>query len=204
MFKWLNETGSDLASFLFNCAYKNAFLWARVEILLLCAFFWGTCRNITIQEPGGAGFSCRAIFGVCADIFVFGEIFTSGFGWPGTCGPGWCPATTAGRRQTGGCTECSTSWKKEPRNSSVREREYGQHVISVYLIPDSKMNTWRKPKCDSKSVNLIIVKSLHDVVENSCDPSKPAAYSVNYLGPVQNFRNHWMWWFQKNINIPDQ
>ena len=24
-----------------------------------------------------AGFSCRAIFGVCADIFIFGEIFTS-------------------------------------------------------------------------------------------------------------------------------
>ena len=39
--------------------------------------FWGPCRNITIQEPGGAGFSCRAIFGVCADIFIFGEIFTS-------------------------------------------------------------------------------------------------------------------------------
>ena len=39
--------------------------------------FWGPCRNITIQEPGEAGFSCRAIFGVCADIFIFGEIFTS-------------------------------------------------------------------------------------------------------------------------------
>ena len=33
--------------------------------------FWGPCRNITNQEPGGAGVSCRAIFGVCAEILIF-------------------------------------------------------------------------------------------------------------------------------------
>ena len=68
------------SKFLVQLCIKNAFLWARAEILLLCAeklHFWGPCRNITIQQPGGAEFSCRAIFRVCADIFIFGEIFTS-------------------------------------------------------------------------------------------------------------------------------
>ena len=74
---------------------------------------------------------------------------------------------------------------------------------NIHEMP-KRNRTWRKSKCDSPPINLIFVKSFHVVVENSCDPSKPAAYSVNYLGPVQNFRNHWMWWFQKNINIPDQ
>ena len=41
--------------------------------------------------------------------------------------------------------------------------------------------TWRKSKCDSPPINLIFVKSFHVVVENSCDPSKPVANSLNYL-----------------------
>ena len=61
--------------------HKKRFFWGSVQkyyyyVQKYC-LFWGPCRNITIQEPGEAGFSCRAIFGVCADIFIFGEIFTS-------------------------------------------------------------------------------------------------------------------------------
>ena len=33
--------------------------------------FWASCRNITGQEPGAPGFSCRAIFGVREEILVF-------------------------------------------------------------------------------------------------------------------------------------
>ena len=61
---WYSE---DLASFLFNCAFH----WARADILLLCAFFWGPCKNITDQEPGGAGVSCRTIFRVCEERLIF-------------------------------------------------------------------------------------------------------------------------------------
>ena len=45
--------------------------------------FWASCRNITGQEPGAPGFSCRAIFGVREEILIFwrnihlcGETFT--------------------------------------------------------------------------------------------------------------------------------
>ena len=69
---------------LFQLCIKNAFFLGPCRnITTMCrkiAFFLGPCRNITIQEPGGAGFSCRAIFGVCADIFIFGKIFTSALG----------------------------------------------------------------------------------------------------------------------------
>ena len=33
--------------------------------------FWASCRNITGQEPGAPGFSCRANFGVREEILVF-------------------------------------------------------------------------------------------------------------------------------------
>ena len=33
--------------------------------------FWASCRNITGQDPGAPGFSCRAIFGVGQEILVF-------------------------------------------------------------------------------------------------------------------------------------
>ena len=70
------------SEFLIQLCIKKTLFWGSVQkyyyyVQKYC-LFWGPCRNITIQEPGGAGFSCRAIFGVCADIFIFGEIFTSG------------------------------------------------------------------------------------------------------------------------------
>ena len=33
--------------------------------------FWALCRNITDQEPGAPGVSCRAIFGVREEILIF-------------------------------------------------------------------------------------------------------------------------------------
>ena len=45
------------------CIKKTLFIGA--EQIYYCVLFWGPCRNITDQEPGGAGVSCRAIFGVC-------------------------------------------------------------------------------------------------------------------------------------------
>ena len=69
------------SEFLIQLCIKKTLFWGSVQkyyyyVQKYC-LFWGPCRNITIQEPGEAGFSCRAIFGVCADIFNFGEIFTS-------------------------------------------------------------------------------------------------------------------------------
>ena len=37
-----------------------------------------SCKNITIRLPWVAGFLCRAIFRGCAEIEIFGDIFTSG------------------------------------------------------------------------------------------------------------------------------
>ena len=37
-----------------------------------------SCKNITIRLPCIAGFLCRAIFRGCAEIEIFGDIFTSG------------------------------------------------------------------------------------------------------------------------------
>ena len=42
-----------------------------------CAFFWDPCRNITTPSQCMTGFLCRAIFRVCAEILIFGEIYTS-------------------------------------------------------------------------------------------------------------------------------
>ena len=39
--------------------------------------FLDLCRNNTIQQPCIAGFLCRAIFRGCAEVGIFGDIFTS-------------------------------------------------------------------------------------------------------------------------------
>ena len=50
-----NELHADLASFLFNCARKNAFFGGFVQKYY---FFWGSCRNNTF-------------LGVRAEILLF-------------------------------------------------------------------------------------------------------------------------------------
>ena len=70
-----NELHADLASFLLNCARKKHFLGGFVQ---KCHFFWGLCRNITVPSYCTSGVLCRAFFRGCAEILIFGEIFTSG------------------------------------------------------------------------------------------------------------------------------
>ena len=41
------------------------------QIYYYCVLFWGPCKNITDQEPGGAGVSCRTIFRVCEERLIF-------------------------------------------------------------------------------------------------------------------------------------
>ena len=41
-------------------------------------FFLESCKNITIRLPFIAGSLCRAVFRGCAEIEIFGDIFTSG------------------------------------------------------------------------------------------------------------------------------
>ena len=70
----INELHADLASFLLNCARKKHFLGGFVQ---KCHFFWGLCRNITVPSYCTSGVLCRAFFRGCAEILIFGEIFTS-------------------------------------------------------------------------------------------------------------------------------
>ena len=71
----INELHADLASFLLNCARKKHFFGGFVQ---KCHFFWGLCRNITVPSYCTSGVLCRAFFRGCAEILIFGEIFTSG------------------------------------------------------------------------------------------------------------------------------
>ena len=59
------------SEFPFELCRKRAFNRAKK------AFFLESCKNITIRLPCIAGFLCRAIFRGCAEIEIFGEIFTS-------------------------------------------------------------------------------------------------------------------------------
>ena len=70
----INELHADLASFLLNCARKKHFLGGFVQ---KCHFFWGLCRNITVPSYCTSGVLCRAFFRGCAEILIFGEMFTS-------------------------------------------------------------------------------------------------------------------------------
>ena len=78
-----NELHADLASFLFNCARKNAFWGVRAEILLFLGFvkkyyfFGGSCRSITVPSYCTSKVLFRALFRGCAEMLVWGEIFTS-------------------------------------------------------------------------------------------------------------------------------
>ena len=40
-------------------------------------FFWGSCRNITVSSYCITAFLCMAFVRGCAEIYIFGEIFTS-------------------------------------------------------------------------------------------------------------------------------
>ena len=60
-----------LASLLFNRAEKELLIVQKKTAFL------DSCRNITIWLPCIAGFLCRAIFRGCAEIEIFGDIFTS-------------------------------------------------------------------------------------------------------------------------------
>ena len=79
----INELHADLASFLFNCARKNAFWGVRAEILLFLGFvkkyyfFGGSCRSITVPSYCTSKVLFRALFRGCAEMLVWGEIFTS-------------------------------------------------------------------------------------------------------------------------------
>ena len=42
-------------------------------------FLWDPCRNIITRSQCMTGFLWRSIFRVCAEILIFGEIYTSGF-----------------------------------------------------------------------------------------------------------------------------
>ena len=52
------------SEFLFSIVHKKT-LFIGAEHIYYCVLFWSPCRNISDQEPGGAGVSCRTIFGVC-------------------------------------------------------------------------------------------------------------------------------------------
>ena len=59
-----------LASLLLNRAEK--------ELIIVQKYcFLSSCKNIAIRLPCIAGFLCRAIFRGCAEIEIFGDIFTS-------------------------------------------------------------------------------------------------------------------------------
>ena len=61
----------EFSEFPFELCRKRAFNRAKK------ALFLESCKNITIRLPCIAGFLCRAIFRGCAEIEIFGEIFTS-------------------------------------------------------------------------------------------------------------------------------
>merc|ERR1712218_17125 len=65
--------GHPLASFLFNCAIVGAIIGVRAEILL----FLGLMQKYYCPELLQHTFLCRAFFRGCAEILIFGEIFTS-------------------------------------------------------------------------------------------------------------------------------
>ena len=59
------------SEFPFELCRKRAFNRAKK------ALFLESCKNITIRLPFKAGFLCRAVFRGCAEIEIFGDIFTS-------------------------------------------------------------------------------------------------------------------------------
>ena len=77
------------SDFLVQLCIENAFFFRSVQkyyyhVQKNCLFL-GSCRNITIQGQGVPGVSCRAIFGVREEILIFGDIYTSGEAYTGSC-----------------------------------------------------------------------------------------------------------------------
>ena len=59
------------SEFLIQLCIKKRFSLGPSRYITTVRFFWGPCRNITDQEPGGAGVSCRTIFRVCEERLIF-------------------------------------------------------------------------------------------------------------------------------------
>ena len=69
-----NELHADLASFLYSIVQEKTFFLGFVQKYY---FLGGSCRNNTVPSYCNSGFLCRAFFVSCAEILIFGEIFTS-------------------------------------------------------------------------------------------------------------------------------
>jgi len=62
------------SEFLIKLCKKKHFLGGSCRNI---TFFWGLCRNITVLSYCTSEILCRAFFRGCAEILIFGEIFTS-------------------------------------------------------------------------------------------------------------------------------